>query len=143
MQVNKNDILIKHPKMGDLKLLGNIGDVALLERLQAEDGRYVVAIGFDFETITWNSGIYSNYFETAFEDFREMAYLRKGKQITEAREQIALNKVLEYLENNFKKSDDIKTFGELLIDELNIEDKFIRNYEDYRRDKEYEYNLDI
>lgn len=142
--MNKDkQIFFETNSLGKLRILAYIGTVALLEKMYDTPEKYIVAVDFDIENSRWNHGIYCTSFKTAFEEFRERAYL--SQKLETPKEQISnnLNKVLEYLEKNVENNKDVKDFYELLIYKIGIEDEYIRSYEDYKETKENEYFIDI
>lgn len=136
-------IIFETNSLGKLRILAYIGTVALLEKMYDTPEKYIVAIDFDIENSRWNHGIYCTSFKTAFEEFRERAYLSQKVQLPKEQLKNTLNKVLEYLEKNAEKNQDVKDFYELLIYKIGIEDECIRDYEDYKKEKEYECSLNI
>lgn len=142
--MNKDkQIFFETNSLGKLRILAYIGTVALLEKLYDTPEKYIVAVDFDIENSRWNHGIYCPSFKTAFEEFRERAYLSQKLELPKEQISNTLNKVLEYIEKNDEKNEDVKDFYELLIYKIGIEDEYIRNYEDYKKEKDFEYNLDI
>lgn len=142
--MNKDkQIFFETNSLGKLRILAYIGTVALLEKMYDTPEKYIVAVEFDIENSRWNHGIYCTSFKTAFEEFRERAYLSQKLEIPREQVNNTLNKVLEYLEKNVEKNEDVNDFYEFLIYKIGIEDEYIRNYENYKEQKENEYSVDI
>lgn len=77
--------------LGELKILGFIGEVALLEKAYDAKEKYIIAINFDIENNCWDSGIYYTSFQEAFEEFRKRVYMEKNIDLSEKKDDFDLD----------------------------------------------------
>ena len=61
-------------KYGKMKVLANIKNVALLERMYDSPTKYIVAIGFDKEQVSWDWGKYYDKLTNAMNEFISITF---------------------------------------------------------------------
>ena len=69
--------------LGKLKILANIDNKALLEKMYDTPEKYIIAINFNYKDKEWDYGIYHQNFKEALEDFTERVLENKKEKIND------------------------------------------------------------
>lgn len=131
MNNKKNSLCFKTRALGELKILANINEYALIEKQYDTPEKYIVAANFDIKNKNWDFGMYHTTFENAFEQFSNRVYTRTS-------EKTKLHNALALIEERFEPNDNEKDFNELLENTLRLTEEDINDYNEYSIEKQFE-----
>lgn len=141
--MNKDSMCFNLQSLGKLKILANIGDFALLEKMYDTPEKYIVATNFNIEEQNWDYGAYFTKFEDALNRFNDRVYashyITSPKELAEAR----LCNALEVIEGRFEPDNYETNFYDLLTKTLKLNDEQIEIYKDYKQRSDPFYDIEM
>ena len=78
------DLCFQTMSLGKVKLLALIGNNALIERLDNNPEKYIVANGFDMQNKTWTFGCYYRSFKQAMKEYANESIKLKSDELNKS-----------------------------------------------------------
>lgn len=126
-------------KYGKMKILADIKNVALLERMYDSPTKYIVAIGFDKEQVSWDWGKYYDKLTNAMNEFISITFNKLQEKSPEEKVMEKLDKSLYFLENTLQDEDMSEGFEEFLKNVIGLNKDEIALYNEYANEIELHY----
>lgn len=131
---------IETRSLGKMRVMANIEDVILVERLCDTPEKYVVGVGFNKETDSWSYGIYHNDLTRALNSFNRTLAIKRNVATPEEIKADQLNKALYILENVRDEYNIREGYDQFLKYAIGLDKKEIESYNNYAWDLDRKYS---
>ena len=131
---------IETKSLGRMRVLANIKDIALIEKLYDSPEKYIVGVGFNKKTNSWSFGIYHNDLPKALNSFNKTVSLKMNVATPEEIKTEQLNKALYILENVKDEYNISDGYDQFLKYAIGLDEKEIENYNNFAWDLDREYS---
>ena len=131
---------IETKSLGKMRVLANIKDIALIEKLYDAPEKYIVGVGFNKETNSWSFGIYHSDLAKALNSLNRTVSLRINVATPEEMKTEQLNKALYILENAKDEYNISEGYDQFLKYAIGLSKEEIENYNNFAWDLDREYS---
>ena len=131
---------IETRSLGKMRVMANIEDVILVERLCDTPEKYVVGVGFNKKTDSWSYGIYHNDLTRALNSFNRTLAIKRNVATPEEIKADQLNKALYILENVRDEYNIREGYDQFLKYAIGLDKKEIESYNNYAWDLDRKYS---